>query len=118
MAEFDPMQWLALAEQRRKNGKVETEEMAGQFFATRDARRQGMGFMDSMQAGLKNRQAVMDPMFEMKKQQFQLGVLETASKIQQQMLSGQIRQKQLDDEAADNLSAANIIKQYGCNHDG
>lgn len=112
MTEFNAMEWLKAADQRAAEGKASAEETAGQFFASRDAVRKGAGFLDTMQAGLKNRQAVMDPLFELKKAKMQTDILQAASGFQQQILSNKIRQKQLDDEAADDLSAANIIRDY------
>jgi len=108
MAEFDPAFWTNANAKRAQINTAEAERSAGQFFATRDARNSGMGFMDSMREGMKNREAVFDPMFELKKEEMQAGIKMKAQQFQEAILSNKIKQAQIDDEAADNLAFSKL----------
>lgn len=110
MAEFDPAFWTNANAKRAQINTAEAERSAGQFFATRDARNSGMGFMDSMREGMKNREAVFDPMFELKKMKLQTEIKSAAQRMQEDILSSKIKQQQIDDEAADNLALSNVAK--------
>lgn len=108
MAEFDPAFWTNANAKRAQINTADAERSAGQFFATRDAARSGMGFMNSMREGMKNREAVFDPMFALKQSEMQANIAGRAMQIQEGILSSQIKKAQIDDEAADNLAFSKV----------
>lgn len=110
MAEFDPAFWTNANAKRAQINTAEAERSAGQFFATRDARNSGMGFMDSMREGMKNREAVFDPMFELKKKQMEAQILGTAAQMADHIRSLEIKKQQMADEQEDNNALAGLSK--------
>lgn len=77
---------------------------------TREGMRSGMAPNQAVIRGMQARQTVLDPMFELKKSQAMLNIASTAQQFQENILSSQIKQRQIEDEAADTLALSGITK--------
>lgn len=108
---FDAVQWAQI--NAPQGSKRDFNADFVEAVETREGLRSGMSPNQSVMRGMRARQTALDPMFELKKSQAMLNIATTAQQFQQGILSSEIKRKQIDDEAADDLNSARIIKQFG-----
>lgn len=106
--EFNAAQWAGI--NTRQPEKRDFNADYAEAAETQEGFNRGLSPNKAVMGGMRARQAALDPMYELKRSQAMLSIATTAQQYQENILSSQIKVRQIDDEAADTLAFSKVAE--------